>query len=126
MTVVASRRRRLVEQHERSVYLLLQRVAGRAGDIFMSSLQRERRLVVIEERRLPLVRIVTPGAIAGASAKLIGVRILMAVRASSGSLGEVDVRHGPFHRGRAVAVDAGHGTMRAHERKVCPGMIELR
>lgn len=126
MTVVAGLRRGLVEQHKGSVHLLLQRVAGRAGDVFMSPLQRECCLVVIEKRRLPFIGVMAPGAIVCARAKLIGVRILVAIRASNRSLGELDVRHGPFHSGRAVTVDASHSAMGTDKRKVCRRMIKLR
>src|SRR5581483_1726755 len=101
-------------------------MASRAGDVFMPSLQQKCCLVMIEKRRLPLIRIVATGAIVCASAKLIGMRVLVAVCAPHRSLGELDVRHGPFHSGRAVTVDASHSAMGTDKRKVCRRMIKLR
>jgi len=45
----------LVEEHQRSIHRFLEGVAGRAGNILVSAFERESRLLVIEERRAPLV-----------------------------------------------------------------------
>ena len=58
MTRFAVLRCRLVEEDPGSIHLLLQRVAGRALHVFMTTFQRESRFLVIEKRRPPLLAVV--------------------------------------------------------------------
>jgi len=124
VAVFAGFRRRLVEEHETPVYRLLQCVACRTGNVFVTSFQRESRFVVIEERRLPFVAVVASSAIVGAGAELVGMRILMTIAAIGGGFREVHMPHVEFHGRRLVAIDAGHRAMRSEEREVRLRVIE--
>ena len=84
MAGLAGLGRRLVKQHRVSVHQLLERVAGRAGNILVAALERERRLLVVEERGLPLVAVVAGGAVVALRAELVGMRILVAFAARYG------------------------------------------
>lgn len=58
MAVFARLWRWLVEEHQGAVDSLFQGMAGRTGDIFMSSLERKAGLIVVEERGFPFVAVV--------------------------------------------------------------------
>jgi len=91
----------------------------------MTALEGKLRLVVIEERRLPLVVVVASFAVAGAIAKLVGMRVFVASHACFLGFGKVNVDEIQLHVRRLVAVGAGHGAMRTEERKVSLGVVEL-
>ena len=117
---------RLVKEHQVAANGLPEGVASRAGDILMAALERECRLLVIEKRRLPLVAVVAGGAVAAARPKLVSVGVLVALAASDRSALELNVQQGEFHVRRLVAIDAGHGTMRALQREFRPLVVEFR
>ena len=114
-----------IKKHHRAIYRLAQLVAVGASDLFVRALQRERCLLMIEERRLPLVAVVAGRAVAGARSELIGVRILVAFRARSRSGGEIHMDHGQFQLGRLVAIDAGNSAVSAIKRKSRTLVIEF-
>lgn len=125
MAGFATRRSRFVEKHEFAVYRLAQGVTGGAGDVLMTSFQRECRLVVIEERRLPLVRVVASGAAVCPLAELIGVGILVAAGTACGRFGKAHVDHRQLQVRRPMAICACHGAMRPQQRELRPRMIEF-
>ena len=57
--------------------------------------------------------------------ELVCVRILVALVAALGRLGEVHVQHRPFQVRRLVALDALHRPVRPFQRKLRRGVIEL-
>lgn len=118
MASLASNGSRLVEKYEIVSHGFLEGVARRAGYILMTALQGKRRFLVIEKRRLPLVAVVAGCAIVCAPAKLLGVRILMALTASGWSGCELNVGHGQLHVWRLVAIGARDGAMRTLKRKL--------
>lgn len=66
------------------------------------------------------------GAVRTACAKLVCVRILVAVGASRRYIYKLNMQHGALQVRRPVAVDAGHGPMRTDQRETSAGMIETR
>ena len=116
----------LVKQHQVAVHRFLERVAGRTGHILVAALERKRRLLVIEERWLPLVAVVATCAVVPTRAKLVRVRILVALAAGNRGRCELNVEHGKFHVRRLVAVGTSRGSMRAFERELRPSVVELR
>lgn len=119
-------RRRLVEQNHGSLNEAVVCVAGGAKHIFMSTFQRETRLLVIEERGAPLVCVVASFALASLCAELIGVRVFMTIAAMDRGFRELDVQHGPLQIGWPVAGGTLGGAMRASERKAGCVMVEFR
>ena len=126
MAIRTRRRAWLVKQHRISVYRPLRGVAGRAGDILVSAFEGECCLFMIEERWLPLVAVMATAAVVSAYAKLICMRILVALAASNGCRCEIDVDHRQFHVGRFVAVGAGRGAMRALQWELRLRVVEFR
>lgn len=81
--------------------------------------------VVIESRGFPLRTVVTIGAERDLRlGELAAVRVGMTFFALQWSLGEVRIDQPGSEVWRFVAVDAGHGAMRTHERELGLGMIE--
>lgn len=117
---------RFIEENEVVVHRLPERMAGRARHILMAALQRKRRLLMVEQRGLPFVAVVAGLATVGARAKLVHVRIFVALAAGRGSTLELHMPHGQFHVRGLVAIGTNHGSMRAHERKACLRVVELR
>lgn len=103
--------RGLVKEDEVSAHRLFKRVAGRAGNILVAAFEGKCRLIVIEQRRPPLVAVMASGAVAGLGAELVCMRVLVAVPASRGSTLELNMKQGQLHVGRLVAICAGHGAM---------------
>jgi hypothetical protein len=120
----ASLRRRLVKQHIFAIHFALELMARTACDILVSTLQREFSLLVIKQRRLPLIGVVALRALERPFAELLGMRILVALIASYRRIGEVHMDHVPFHVGGLVAVDALHRPMRSIESKLRGRVIE--
>ena len=125
MTCRAVGRGRLVEEHHPALNRSLDGMTRRTCDLFMASFQGECGLVVIEERWLPLVRIVAGAAILSALPKLACVRILMAFNTDNGGGIELHVTQGQFHVWRPVAIDACDRAMCAEEWEPRLGMIKL-
>ena len=71
MASLAGRRCGLIKQHKFLAHGPLQGVAGRAGHILVAALERKRRLLMIEKRRLPLDDVMTARAVLGAGAELV-------------------------------------------------------
>jgi len=117
MAVAAGRWCWFVEQHVRSVDLLLQRVALGARNVFVSAGERKCSLAVIEQRRPPLVAVVASCAIIHPRSKLLTMRIFVAFRALGGSAGELHVDERHFHIGGLMAVSARNSSMRTGQRK---------
>ena|SRR5579863_1198130 len=116
---------RFVEEDQVLAYWLFERVARRTRDVFVSSLERESRLFVIKERRLPLIAVVASGAIVDPCAKLVPMWILVTIAAFDGCFREIHLAHVELHGGRLMAVDAGHCAMRAFQREVRLRMVEV-
>ena len=72
----------LIKEHQIVAYLPLQSVASGAGDVLVCSFQRKRGLFVVEQRWLPLVRVMARPAIARPRTELLVVRVLMTFTAS--------------------------------------------
>lgn len=113
-----------VEQHQRAVHRFLKRMACRARNILVPSTQWEHRLVVVKERWLPFVRVVTSGAIICALTELIGMRIFMALAAAHRRAGELHMRNCQLEIRRAMTLRTGHGAVRPNQRESCGCMIE--
>lgn len=101
-------------------------MASRACDILVSTPKGKYRLVVIEERRPPLIAVVAGRAIVAACSKLVGVRIGVAFAASLGRALELNMHHIQLHVRRLVTLCAGYGAMGAYKWKVGLGMVEFR
>ncbi len=125
MTICARGGRGLVKQNISSIHRLLKSVTGGTSHILMSTLKWKDSLIVIEQRRPPFVGIVTRCAVIGARAKLIGVRVFVALAARHGGFFELNVHQGQLHVRRLVAVGAGNGAMRTYQGKPRARMIEL-
>lgn len=125
MAIFATGWRWLVEEHHGAIHLLPQHVTGRAGHILMPALQCKRGCVVVEERRPPLVRVVTCRAVAGPGAELIGMRILVTIAAIDGRFRKIYMHHRTLQIGRTMALGACHSAMRTYKRKARIRMIEL-
>ena len=125
VAIRASRRAGLVKQHQFAVYGLFENVAGRAGHLLMAALERERGLLVIEERGLPFAAVVAASAVCGAYGELIGMRVFMAFSARFRGSGKLDMYHRKFHVWRLMAVDAGRRSMRSFERKLRIRVVEF-
>lgn len=119
-------RRGLVEENVLTVHLFLELVAIGAGNAFMAAFERERCFLVIEEGGFPFVAVVAGGAVVFLVGELLAVRILVAVAALLGGLGEINMKHRAFHVRRFMAIGTFHGTMRADERERRGGVIEAR
>ena len=117
---------RFIEEHQVSADGSPERMTRVAGNVFVSALQWKSGLVVVEERRLPLVAVVASGAIVGTQAKLVRMRVLMTIAAVHGGFREFDMHHCELHAGWPVASDAGRRAMRSNERKVRAVVIERR
>lgn len=126
MTNSAGGGRRFVKEHQIAFYRFFENVAGRAGDILMSALERKRRLFMIKQRRPPFIAVVARSAIAGPGPELIRMRVLVALGARNRRMREIDVRHRQLHIGRLVAFGASNGAMRTQQREIRFGVIELR
>ena len=124
MTIGAGKGSGLVEQYLLPIHFLHQAVTILAGDILMPALERELGLLVIEERRLPLVAVVARGAISFSVGELVAVRVLVALAAGLWSLAEIHVEQGALHVRRLVAIGAIHGSMRPDEREFGSRVIE--
>jgi len=81
VAICAGRGTWLVEEHHFFTHRPLQRVAGRTGHVLMATFERKCGLLVIEERGLPLVAVVAASTLVGTRAKLIGVRVFVALDA---------------------------------------------
>jgi len=115
-----------VKEHLVAAHLFSKTVAGRAGYILMSALQRERGLLMVKKGRPPFVVAVACGAVVRLGAELVCMRILVALIAYRGGVGKVNMEHGQFHVWRLVAINAGHGAMRSDQRKVGLSVVKLR
>jgi hypothetical protein len=114
-----------VEEDGISIHRSLHGVASRARNILVATFQRKRCLLVIEERRLPLVAVVASGALICIGAKLFCMRVLMAHAALLTGTMEVNMQHRKFHIRRLVALGAGHRPMRADKLEIGRRVIEL-
>jgi len=105
-----------------------QLVAFRTAHVLMRATQREfGPLVVIKERWLPLVAVVTFNALRDTSlGELFPVNIFVAVLALGGSGFEVHIDQLRFQTWRLVAIDAGCHTVCAEQREPGLGVIESR
>ena len=81
---------------------------------------------MIEERWLPFVAVVARFTVVAAGAKLVCVRVFVALAASLGGALELNVEHIELHIRRFVAIGTGHGAVRAHQREVSALVIEFR
>lgn len=115
----------LVEEDEVPIHGFLQGVASGAGNILVSAFQGERRLLVIEEGRLPSVAVVAGSAVVRLRIELPCMRVLVTLAAIFAGIAEVNMGHGQFHVRRLVALGACHGAMRADERKIRGCVVEL-
>ena len=125
MAGVARIRSGLVEQHQIAADGLFQRMACRAGYVFMSRFQRESCLVVVEKRWPPFVGVMATGAIIRSRPELIGVWVSMTISAIDRGFRELDVPHIELPFGWLVAVDTRHGSMRTGEREVGLGVVKF-
>ena len=119
-------RRGRVEEHRLAGDKFRQLMAISAADILMGAAQREiRPPVVVEERGLPLHRIVAVGAVGDFSlGKLLAVDIFVAIFALRGRGLEISVdQFGPEVR-RLVTVHARGGAMSAQQRERGSRVIE--
>jgi len=116
--------RRLVKEHHLVINGLLERVAGCAGNILMAALERKRGLLVIEERWAPFVVVVACGTVVGLRAELARMRILVALIANLGGIGETNMQHGQLHVRRLVAIGAGQSAVRANQWEGGLGVVE--
>lgn len=91
MTCFAGRGGRLVEEHRVSADDPLEHMACGTCDVFMPSLERKCRLVMVEKRRFPLDRVVAACAVGPARTELVKMRVLMAIAAIDGGSREVDM-----------------------------------
>lgn len=112
MAILASLGGRFIEQDKVPIHRLLERMAGRAGYIFMAAFKRKCGLVVIEERGPPLMTIVTSCTVVAACAELVPMRICVAIPAIHRGFCEVDVPHVGFHVRWLVALCTVHRAMR--------------
>lgn len=92
----------------------------------MSTFEGKYGLVVIEQRGLPLVRVVASGTVCRPFAELIGMWVFMTIPAIDGRFRELYVRHSELKIRRAMALTACHCSMRSNQREPCTVMIELR
>src|SRR5579863_7417704 len=116
----------LVEQDQVLTHHLLVDVAGCAGHVLVTALQREGRLFVVEERRLPLVAGMACSATFSARAELPRMRILMAIGAAQWRLGEIDMQHRLLEIRRPMTIGAVHSAVRSFKLEVRRGVIEAR
>lgn len=126
MAGFAGGRRRLIEENEIAPHHLLKRMARRACNVLMSPLERKEGFVVVEEGRPPLVRIVTTGAVRSSDAKLVSVRILVAIAAMRGRVRKVDILHRRSSRRTPMTFRARDSAMRAEQWKIRLAVIEFR
>src|SRR5579863_5592275 len=91
VTCFAGRRGRLIEEDGVSADNLFERMTRGTCYVFMPSLERKCRLVMIEKRRPPLDRIVATCAVGTPCTELVSVRVLMAIAAIYGGFREVHV-----------------------------------
>lgn len=121
----AGTRRRLIEQDFITLDELNLLMALRTGNVLVSALQREHRLLVIEQRWPPLRRVVARRAPCRTRlGKLTAVGVSMAVLALLRRLAEVDVLQREFHVGRPVTIRASSRPVSARQNEVCRRMIE--
>lgn len=115
-----------VKQHLFALNLAEILVAGAALHLLMRAFQGERGLLVIEQRGLPLSRVVAllAARVGAVARELARVHILMAALAVFRRGLERDMPHGGLAVGRLVAVDAGYGSVRADQRVIRLVMIE--
>ena len=125
MANIAGGGRRFVKEHQIAFYRFFENVAGRAGNILMSALERKRCLLMIKQRRPPFNVVVAGGAIACPGPELIRVGVIMALGARDRCMREIDVRHRQLQIGRLVAFGAGDSAMRTRQREIRFGVIEL-
>lgn len=116
---VARYRSGFIEKHQSTFHRLFDCVASGTGYIFVSTLQREGCLVVIEQRWFPLIRVVARLALVLSRSELVRMRIFMAICALHRGLSEIDVAHVEFHCRRLMAVHAGYGAMRTGKLELC-------
>lgn len=125
MTIGACLGRRLIEEHRVAVDNSLQSVARGASHILVPPLQGKSSLLVIEQRRLPFVWVMTFRALRAAGPELIRMRILVTITAIDRGFGEFHLAHRQFHLWRFMTVDTPHRAMRSRQREVGLCMIEL-
>ena len=103
-----------------------QLVAFGAAHILVRTAQRKnRQLIVVEQRRLPLHGGVTVNAMGGiAFGELFSVNIFMTLLALLGSGFEINVEQPGLQVGRLVAIDARCGTVSAGELEIGFRVIE--
>ena len=90
----------------------------------MTAFQRKACLLVVEQRWLPLMRVVAALALLRLRAELPGVRIFVAAIALRCRICEAHMEHRTFHIGRPVALRAAHGAVRSHQREARLVVIE--
>ena len=125
MANIAGGGRRFVKEHQIAFYRFFESVAGRAGNILMTALERKRCLLMIKQRGPPFNVVVAGSAIAGPGPELIRMRVIMALGARNRCMREIDVLHRQLQIGRLVAFCAGDGAMRTRQREIRFGVIEL-
>ena len=111
MTRFAGRGSRFVEEHRVSADDFLERMTRGTCNVFVPSLERKSRLVVVEKRRLPLDRIMATCAVGSACAELVSMRILMTIAAIDGGFREVHMPQIQLEMRRFVAVRTCHSAV---------------
>ena len=114
MTGGAFFRRRLVKNYSLPFHKSLLFVACLTTHIAMNTLQRESSFVVVEQRRLPLVAVVTVRAVGGLIlCKLLSVNILVTAFTLVGCRFEIHVDQAGLKVCGLVAIDTRGGAMSA-------------
>lgn len=126
MAICAGTRCWLIKEDVFAVYRFDYLMTCRACNVLVSAFEREICGVVIKERRLPLIAVMTCRTVILPRAELIGVRILMAFVACFRRFSKANVHERTFKVWRLVAIRARYGAVRAYERKLSGAMVEPR
>ena len=129
VTILALTGGRLVKDHWFASHFARQFVAGQAGHVAVSTIERIRRpLIVVELSRFPARGVMAARTVGGfrPGGKLISMHVLMAPRAKLRSSCEIYVLQGHSHSGRTMTVNACDAAVRACERKFRRRMVEAR
>ena len=119
-------RRGLVKQNRLSIDRLPIGMARGAGNVLVRAFQRERSLLVVNQRRLPLVAVVARRTVLATRAKLVGMRVLVTFAALRKSPCERHMHHISLQIRRPVTIDASHRAMRANQWEFRASMVETR
>ena len=114
-----------IEENFVPIDFLLERMTCRTSHFFMTTFQWKFCLVMIEERRAPLVAVVASCAIVRAIAELSGMWVFVAFCASFRRTCELDVHQIQLHIRGLVAVRTCHCAMRSNERELGLGVVEF-